>query len=266
MRIDILTLFPGMFVGLTGQSIIKRALEAALVEIELWDIRDYCLDKHHSADDYPFGGGAGMLLKPEPLYRLLEQFPDNAHVVHLTPAGEPLKQKLVTRLATAERLVLLCGHYEGIDQRVVARFVHQEVSIGDYILSGGELPAMVLADAVVRLIPGVLGSSLSLQQESFTTGLLEYPQYTRPTDLRGDRVPELLRQGDHGAIARWQRKESIRRTLQRRPDLLLTSSLNKEDRKILLQLLREEGNNHASHDPTPGKGNAEKGFTSFQTR
>jgi len=206
MRIDILTIFPGMFGGPFEESIVKRAVEKGLVQIFLHDIRDYASDKHRTVDDYPFGGGQGMLMKPEPLFAAVEdvqgQAPERGPVVLLTPQGRLFDQEVAVELARQERLILVCGHYEGVDARVHEHLATDEVSIGDYVLSGGELAAMLVVDTVVRQIPGALGSPLSTADDSFAQGLLEYPQYTRPADFRGMKVPEVLLSGNHGEIAR----------------------------------------------------------------
>lgn len=225
MRIDILTLFPGMFAGPFDESIVARARAAGVVEIGIHDLRSWTSDRHRTVDDYPYGGGAGMVLKPEPLFAAIEalrgQGPNGGgHVVLLTPQGEPFRQGIAAELANVQHLVLVCGHYEGVDERVREHAVDRELSIGDYVLSGGELPAMVVVDAVVRLLPGALGSPDSVAEESHSAGLLEYPHYTRPADFRGWRVPDVLLSGHHGAIASWRREQSIRRTRERRPDLL----------------------------------------------
>ena len=242
MRFDILTLFPEQFVSFQQSSIMKRAWLKGIYNLTVWNIRDYTEDKHHQADDYPFGGGAGMLLQPEPLQRALEAVLNQTEpieVIYLSPGGIPLEQKTVQELSKLPRLLLICGHYEGIDQRIISGYVHREISIGDYVLSGGELAAMVLMDAIIRLLPGALGSAASLQQESFSDRLLEYPQYTRPALLGEQAVPEILLSGNHSAIAAWQRRQALSRTLERRPDLLLQASLSESDRLILKQLLRE---------------------------
>lgn len=221
MRIDILTIFPRMFDGPFTESIVKRAREKGLVEINLVNIRDYSPNKHKSVDDYPYGGGAGMVMRPEPVFLATEAVRrENSWVILLSPQGTVLRQEKVRELATRPHLVLICGHYEGVDERIREYLVDEEISIGDYILTGGELPAMVLVDAVVRLIPGVLGTHVSLEEESFNNGLLEYPQYTRPRNFRGLQVPEILLSGNHQEVARWRREQAIRRTLERRPDLL----------------------------------------------
>ncbi|TDA65640.1 MAG: tRNA (guanosine(37)-N1)-methyltransferase TrmD [Clostridia bacterium] len=221
MRIDILTIFPQMFTGPLTESIIKRAREKGLVDIVLVNIRDYSPDRHGSVDDYPYGGGAGMVMRPEPVFLATEAVRrENSRVILLSPQGSLLRQEKVRELATCPHLVLICGHYEGLDERIREYLVDEEISIGDYILTGGELPAMVVVDAVVRLIPEVLGASASLEEESFSHGLLEYPQYTRPRDFRGMKVPEVLLSGNHQEVARWRREQAVRRTLARRPDLL----------------------------------------------
>ena len=243
MRFDVLTLFPGMFASFRSESIVKRALAAELFSLFCWDIRGYSSDKHRTTDDYPFGGGAGMLMKPEPVAaafdEVLQQSPLPAHVVYLSPCGNSFTQAHARRLAILPRLVLLCGHYEGMDQRVIDTYVDEEISIGDYVLSGGELPAMVLIDAIMRLIPGVLGSEHSTTEESFENDVLEYPQYTRPAVFRGQEVPPVLVQGNHGAVAKWRRQQALLRTLERRPDLLMKAKLAAEDRRFLAQVLLE---------------------------
>ena len=238
MRIDILTIFPGMFRGPFEESIVKRAVEKELVQIFLHDIRDYASDKHRTVDDYPFGGGQGMLMKPEPLFAAVEdvqgQAAERGPIVFLTPQGRLFDQKVAVELASHDRLILICGHYEGVDARVHEHLATDEVSIGDYVLSGGELAAMVVVDAVVRQIPGVLGSPLSSADDSFAEDLLEYPQYTRPADFRGMGVPEVLLSGNHGEIALWRRQQSLLRTARRRPDLLIHADLTKEEKQWLL--------------------------------
>lgn len=223
MRIDIVSVFPQMFESPFGASIIKRAADAGLVEIALHDLRDWTDDRHRTVDDAPYGGGAGMVMRPEPWFRAVEQLqesPPPGRVILLTPQGRPLTQALVADLAQEERLLLCAARYEGIDERVREHLVDDEISVGDYVLSGGELPAMVVVDAVVRLLPGALGSAESLLEESFNDSLLEYPHYTRPPDFRGWSVPPVLLSGDHAKIDRWRRGQRIRRTSERRPDLL----------------------------------------------
>ena len=238
MRIDILTIFPGMFRGPFEESIVKRAVEKGIVQIFLHDIRDYASDKHRTVDDYPFGGGQGMLMKPEPLFAAVEdvqgQAAQRGPIVLLTPQGRLFDQKVAVELARHDRLILICGHYEGVDARVHEHLATDEISIGDYVLSGGELAAMVVVDAVVRQIPGVLGSPLSSADDSFAEDLLEYPQYTRPADFQGMNVPEVLLSGNHGEIALWRRQQSLLRTARRRPDLLIHADLTKEEKQWLL--------------------------------
>jgi tRNA (guanine37-N1)-methyltransferase len=220
VRIDIITLFPGMFAGPFGESIIARAVDAGVVEIRLHNLRDWTTDRHRTVDDTPYGGGAGMVLKPEPLFAAIEAVRgEDGYVILTTPQGEVFRQELAAELAGKPHLVLVCGHYEGVDERVREHAVDRELSVGDYVLSGGELPAMVIVDAVVRLLPGALGSPESTAEESHSAGLLEYPHYTRPAEFRGWRVPEVLLSGNHAAIARWRREQSVRRTIERRPDL-----------------------------------------------
>lgn len=237
MRIDVLTLFPEMFSGVFSESIIGRAQQAGAVEIKIHNIRDWALDKHKVVDDTPYGGGPGMVMKPEPLFRSIRAVSAMAEppdeVILLTPQGSVFRQADAHDLAAKKRLVLVCGHYEGVDERVRAKLITREISIGDYVLTGGELPAMVVVDAVVRLLPGVLGSEESYQEESFQDGLLEYPQYTRPASFEGMEVPEVLLSGHHAKIAAWRREESLKRTLLRRPDLLEQADLSQEDRALL---------------------------------
>jgi len=223
MRIDILTLFPGMFESVFGESILKRARQKGALKIKVHNLRDWTFDNHHSADDKPFGGGPGMVMKVEPIYLALKDIgalkKKRAKIILLTPQGRRLDQKLVKSISKEKDLVLICGHYEGVDERVRG-FVDEEISIGDYILTCGEIPAMVLIDTIVRLIPGVLGSKDSITSESFEGGLLEYPQYTRPANFRGVKVPEILLSGDHKKIEEWRKAEAVKRTGERRPDLL----------------------------------------------
>ncbi len=244
MRVDIISLFPEMFEGPFGHSIIKRAREAGLLTIEVTNPRDFAYDKHKIVDDYPFGGGAGMVMKPEPLFRAVASVRENRsqlkrRVVLMCPGGAALTQSKVLELAGYEQLILVCGHYEGVDERVRLHLVDEVVSIGDYVLTGGELPAMVLTDAVARMLPGVLGSSSSAPHDSFYDGLLEHPQYTRPREFEGMEVPEVLVSGDHAKIERWRRKESLKNTLERRPDLLTGREFSKEDAKLLAEIKSE---------------------------
>lgn len=219
MRIDILTLFPEMFEPLK-QSIIAKAKDKGLLDIETINIRDFSVDTHKKCDDYPFGGGAGMVMTPQPLYDAISSVKTNSSkTIYLSPKGEKLNQNKVESLSKAEHLILLCGHYEGIDQRIIDMCVDEEISIGDYVLTGGELPAMVLVDALSRYVEGVINSE-SLEEESFTGGLLEYPHYTRPQDFRGAKVPEVLLSGNHKEIANWRNEQSLKITKTKRPDLL----------------------------------------------
>ncbi len=236
-RYDVLTIFPGIFRGPLDETILRRALDAGLVEIALHDLRDWTHDRHRTVDDYPFGGGPGMLLKPEPIFEAVEAIQPLAEppasVVLLTPQGRRLDRDLVAELAALPRLLLICGRYEGVDERVRTQLVDLEVSVADVVLSGGELPALLLLDALVRQIPGVLGGDGSLAEESFEGGLLEYPQYTRPAEFREWSVPEILLSGHHAEIARWRREQRLQRTLERRPDLLAGAELTPEERRRL---------------------------------
>ena len=223
MQIDIISIFPEMLSDPLDLSIVGRAQDAGLVTITRHDLRDWTDDKHRTVDDAPYGGGAGMVMRPEPWFRAVESIQETTppgRVILLTPQGRPLTQEILADLAVVDRLVLLCGRYEGVDERVREHLVDDEISIGDYVLSGGELPAMVLVEATVRLIPGVLGSDASLDEESHQGGLLEYPHYTRPAEFRGWRVPDILLSGNHAAIDHWRQAQRERRTADRRPDLL----------------------------------------------
>jgi tRNA (guanine37-N1)-methyltransferase len=268
MRFDILTLFPEMFNGPLTESIVKRAIQAGLISVELHDIRAHATDKHHTTDDAPYGGGAGMVMKAEPLSAAIREVVssplpvvhgepqsstdeeqrtmDNGQrtlVVLMTPAGEPFTQRVAEELASYERLVLVCGRYEGVDERVREALVDRELSIGDYVLTGGELAALVIVDAVARFVPGVVGDEQSVMADSFSRGLLDFPQYTRPAEVstpsRVLKVPDVLLSGNHGEIRRWRKREALSRTLDRRPDLLADAALDDEERAILKELRHE---------------------------
>jgi tRNA (guanine37-N1)-methyltransferase len=243
MRFDVITIFPQAFEGPLGVSIIKRAVDAGLVTINIVDLRDYTHDAHRSVDDAPYGGGGGMVMMPAPIFEAVEDLASRherrPRVVLLSPQGRTFTQRVAEELAREDGLILICGHYEGVDERVRVGLADDEVSIGDYVLTGGELPAMVLIDAVVRLLPGVVGNAASIVEDSFTSGLLEHPHYTRPLEYRGLTVPAELVSGHHEEVRRWRRREALRRTLQRRPDLLEQASLTEEDRKLLASI-REE--------------------------
>jgi len=238
MQIDILTLFPEMFQGVFGSGVIGRAMEQGLVGISLHNFRERARDRHHTVDDYPYGGGAGMVLKPEPIFEAVEAIRDEQDipVLLLSPQGRPFSQEVAREYARYERMIIICGRYEGVDERVSQHLATEEISIGDYILTGGEIAAMVIIDAVVRLMPGVLGSELSPQEDSLVAGLLKYPQYTRPASYRGWDVPEVLLSGNHARIAGWRREHSIRRTFERRPDLLGKAELKPEEKRLVEKL------------------------------
>lgn len=246
MRFHVLTLFPGMFTGPFDEGIIARARKSGVLDIRAHDIRDQAHDRHRTVDDYTFGGGPGMLMKPGPIFEAVEAvrasagLDDGVPVVLMSPQGRRLTQPIVEELSRNDDLVLICGRYEGVDERVRQHLATDEISIGDYVLGGGELAAMVLIEAVSRLVAGVVGSMESTEDDSYTTGLLQHPLYTRPAEYRGMAVPDVLLSGDHAEIARWRRRESLRRTLQRRPDLLDTADLSDEDRKLLDQLGAQE--------------------------
>ncbi len=253
MRFHVLTIFPAMFQSPLSESIIARAVGKGIVRIDVHDIREHTRDRHRSVDDYPFGGGYGMVMKPEPLFDAVDAVraaaapPADTPVILLTPQGTPLTQPLVERLATFSDLIMICGRYEGVDERVRRHLATHEISIGDYVLSGGELPAMVIIDSVTRLIPGAVGSIESTQDDSFTTGLLQYPHYTRPSQYGVWQTPPVLLSGNHAEIARWRREQALRRTLERRPDLLTTSALSESDRRFLDELRQSLQSDDASH-------------------
>lgn len=239
MKISVLTLFPEMFASPLKSSLIGKAIEREILQIEVINLRDYALDKHKQVDDYPFGGGAGMVIKADVTLRALGDLQwtnPEARTILMSPAGKILNQEMARELAGEKDLLLLCGHYEGVDERVLTR-VDDQVSIGDYILTGGEMAALVLIEVVARLIPGVLGSEKSIDDESFNNGLLEYPQYTRPRQVRELEVPAVLLSGNHEEIRRWRKKESIRKTLLVRPDLLMKKRLDEEERGYLMEIL-----------------------------
>lgn len=238
MHIDILTLFPQMFQGMFSLGIFKRAIDQKLVSVGVHNIRDHTHDKHHTADDYPYGGGAGMVLKPEPIFEAVESIEREADVpvILLSPQGRLFSQQVAQELARYSHLILICGHYEGVDERVREHLATDEISIGDYVLSGGELAAMVVIDAVFRLVPGVLGSEASPLDDSHVAGLLEYPQYTRPPTYRGWSVPEVLLSGNHAQIDNWRREQAIRRTYKHRPELLDKAELNSEEKRLVERL------------------------------
>jgi tRNA (guanine37-N1)-methyltransferase len=245
LNVDVLTLFPGILAGPLNESILKRAGEKGLVSVRTWNIRDFTGDKHKTADDSPYGGGAGMVLKPEPIFRafgaLRAEYPgEEILTILLSPQGTLFSHREAERLSKeTRRIVLLCGHYEAIDERVRHSLVDEELSLGDYVLTGGELAALVVIDATARLIPGVLGDEESASFDSFTGGLLDYPHYTRPAEFRGMKVPDVLLSGNHEEIRRWRRREALKATLIKRPDLLETAALTVEDGKILEELKKE---------------------------
>ena len=236
MRVDIVTIFPEAFTPLQV-SMIGRARERGLLDVHIWDLRDFTTDRHRQVDDAPYGGGAGMVMKPEPFFAAVDairaEAGEPAHIILTSPQGARLTHALAEEMAGTNHLVLLCGHYEGIDERVRDGLATDEISIGDYVLTGGELPAMVIVDAVARFVPGVVGDAASVEADSFAEGLLDYPHYTRPPEFRGMTVPEVLLSGHHEAIRRWRRAQRLRRTLRRRPDLLKHEALSDEDRRLL---------------------------------
>lgn len=241
MKIHVLSLFPDMFTGVFGSSILKKAQEKQAVELTVTDIREFSENKHKQVDDYPYGGGAGMVLKPEPMFNAVEAITESRkpRVILMCPQGERFTQKKAEELAEEQDLVFLCGHYEGYDERIRQHLVTDEISIGDFVLTGGELPAMTVIDAVVRLLPGVLGQQDSHIQDSFSTGLLEHPHYTRPADFRGLKVPDVLLSGNHAKIEEWREEQSFKRTLERRPDLLEALELTPKQLKIIEKIKAE---------------------------
>lgn len=244
MKIDVLTLFPEMFSGVFGQSILHKAAEKSAVQYNVVNFRDYADNKHQTVDDYPYGGGAGMVLKPQPIFDAVAALKaqaesKNTRVILLCPQGDRYDQRKAEELANEEHLIFICGHYEGYDERIRGHVVTDEISIGDYVLTGGELGAMVVIDSVVRLLPEVLGNEESHMKDSFSTGLLEHPHYTRPADFRGLKVPDVLLSGNHKLIEEWRNKEALRRTLTRRPDLLEKIELTKEQEKWLMDVKKE---------------------------
>ncbi len=243
MRFDIFTLLPETFSPYLQASILQKAAERGLVEFHLHNIRDYTHDRHHTTDDMPYGGGGGMVMKPEPVFAALESVlgaPPVCPVILMTPQGRVFNQKIAQEFSQLPRVALLCGRYEGIDERIREHLVTDEISIGDYVLTGGELPALILIDAITRLLPGVLGDPTGAEDDSHALGLLEYPHYTRPPEFRGWKVPEVLLSGDHGKIARWRREQSLRRTLAKRPDMLKKLTFTREDEKILAAIMEEK--------------------------
>lgn len=248
MKIDVLTLFPEMFPGVLNNSILKRAEDIKAVSYRVVNFRDYADNKHHTVDDYPYGGGAGMVLKPQPIFDAVEDLTarsetENPRVILLCPQGARYNQKKAEELAQSEHLIFICGHYEGYDERIREHVVTDEISIGDFVLTGGELGAMVIIDSVVRLLPDVLGNEQSHMKDSFSTGLLEHPHYTRPADFRDMKVPDVLLSGNHRLIDEWRAKESLRRTFIRRPDLLEDYLLDDQQKKWLQEFVKEQETN-----------------------
>jgi tRNA (guanine37-N1)-methyltransferase len=241
MRIDFLTIFPEIFKGILESGLIRHAREKELLEIKVHDLREYTHDKHRTVDDVPYGGGPGMVFKPEPVFEAVESLDGrNAMVILPTPQGELFSQEMAEEFAGSDRLLFICGRYEGIDERVCEKLVDREVSIGDFVTMGGELPALVMTEAIIRFIPGVVGQQQSVTLDSFQESLLDYPHYTRPEDFQGVRVPDVLLSGNHEQIRKWRRKIALQRTLERRPDLLERASLTAEDEKFLQEIQDEE--------------------------
>jgi len=239
MVFDILTIFPEIFRSPLSESLIKKALDKGVLKVRIWNLRDFTEDKHRTTDDYPYGGGAGMVMKADPIFRAVEEIKANnpdARTLLLTPQGERFHQGLARGLSEQKHWILICGRYEGLDERVRLGVVDREISIGDYVLNGGEIPALVFLEVISRYVPGFLGSEQSVEEETFSDGLLEYPQYTRPPVIRGMEVPEILLSGNHAEIKRWRRRESLKRTYLRRPDLLERADLSEEDLEYLAEL------------------------------
>lgn len=243
MHISVITIFPEIFTAYLDESIMRRARDRGLIRMDVHNLRDFSVDKHRTVDDYPYGGGPGMVMKPEPLSRAIEHLKSDGTetlTIMLTPQGKLFNQQAAEELSREKRrLLFICGRYEGIDDRVRQLHADEEYCIGDYVLTGGELPALVIIDAAVRLVPGVVGDEESLREESFTWGILDYPHYTRPPEWRGLRVPEVLLSGDHGRVARWRRREALKRTLMRRPDLLEKAPLTDEDYRVISEIKEE---------------------------
>lgn len=239
MKIDILTLFPEFFASPLKTSILNRAQTQRQVEIKLHNLRDFAQNKHHTVDDTPYGGGPGMVIKPEPIFEAIESLAPGL-VILLTPQGKVFNQEIAKNLSTQDHLIFISGHYEGVDERIIQELVDLEISIGDYILTGGELPCLVIVDAIVRLIPGVLGNLASVNSDSFVNQLLAHPQYTKPQNFRGLSVPEILLSGHHEKIRLWRKKQALKRTLAKRPDLLEKATLSEEEKKLLHQITSEE--------------------------
>lgn len=244
MRIDIITLFPSMFRGPFDESIIKRARKKGILEINLHNLREFTDDRHRTVDDVPYGGGAGMVMKPEPLFRVVEKIKEERSsswkVILLSPQGRPFAQEKAKELAEEEGLIFICGHYEGVDERVREHLIDEELSLGDFVLTGGELGAMVIIDAIARMLPGVLGCKDSIREDSFYQTLLDYPHYTRPTEFRGWKVPGVLISGNHQKIREWRKKKKLENTFKKRPDLLKTAKLSREEEEMLEQIKRTE--------------------------
>jgi tRNA (guanine37-N1)-methyltransferase len=240
MKFTVMTLFPEMILDGLHTSILGKAIDKKIIELSAVNIRDYTLDKHRHVDDYPYGGGAGMVMSAEPIYRCFKSItgdnPSKKRVVYLTPQGRTFNQSMAKEFAKEDEIIFLCGHYEGVDERILEEIVTDNVSIGDYVLSGGELPVMVMIDAISRMVPGVLTNEESGESESFEGNLLEYPQYTRPTVWNGKEVPEVLLSGHHANIEKWRREQSLKRTLENRPDLLEKAELTKKDRQFLASI------------------------------
>ncbi len=243
MRIDIMTLFPEMCESVLSSSIVGRARENGYVEINCHNIRDYTLDKHNRVDDSPYGGGMGMIMQTQPIYdcfnHICEETADKPYLIYMSPQGNVLTQNKVRQLSQMKNITLLCGHYEGVDERIIEEIVDEEISIGDYVLTGGELPALVLADSVARMIPGVLSDNECFEDESHYSGLLEYPQYTRPFEWHGKKVPDVLLSGHHANIEKWRHEQALERTLKKRPDMIENADLSDKDKKYIKKLKEE---------------------------
>ena len=254
MQFEVFTLLPEVFPSYLDTSILKKARERGLIQVNVHNIRDYTHDKHHTTDDTPYGGGGGMVMKPEPVFEAIETVlgiasppstpePDSTPIILLTPQGRVFNQSIAKELSQHKRIVLLCGRYEGIDERIRENLVTDQISIGDYVLTGGEIPALILIDAVSRLLPNVLGDPTGAEDDSHAMGLLEYPHYTRPPEFRGSKVPDVLLSGDHAKIEKWRREQALERTFNKRPDMLEKADLTKEDLKLLKKLKEQQTDN-----------------------